>query len=102
MEDARGLLLAAKRAKINVPRNNETDGYGNFTFLASDGWGKELKLVESVEELALGAITVELQSETIKEFDNYFKRLVPPQMKLSSKLHKPVTSNHIINTRNPW
>lgn len=31
MEDARGLLLAAKRAgKV-----------GQFTFLASDGWGKE-------------------------------------------------------------
>ena len=75
MEDARGILLAAQRANnINF-----------FTWVASDGWGKEEKLVEGVEEVAEGAITVELQTTIIKEFDTYMKSLNP--------------SN---NKRNPW
>ena len=75
MEDARGILLAAQRAEnINF-----------FTWVASDGWGKEEKLVEGVEEVAEGAITVELQTTIIKEFDTYMNNLNP--------------SN---NKRNPW
>ena len=75
MEDARGILKAAQRANnINF-----------FTWVASDGWGKEEKLVEGVEEVAEGAITVELQTTIIKEFDTYMKSLNP--------------SN---NKRNPW
>lgn len=95
MEDARGLLLAAKRA----------DKKGMFTWIAADGWGRELKLVEEVEEIALGAITVELQSETVNDFDEYFKRLrlAPPSpIKSSHKLATPITYNFIINKRNIW
>ena len=64
MEDARGLLLAAHRAQAPDA----------FIWIAADGWGKEMKLVENVEAVALGAITVELQSEPITEFDEYFRR----------------------------
>lgn len=97
MEDARGLLLAAKRA-------NKTS---MFTWIAADGWGRELKLVEDVEEIALGAITVELQSETVVEFDQYFKRLrlIPPPTRTSShkpNLHTPITTSYTINSRNIW
>lgn len=75
MEDARGILKAAQRA-----------GNANFfTWIASDGWGKEEKLVEGVEEVAEGAITVELQTTSIDEFDTYMKSLTPAR-----------------NLRNPW
>lgn len=75
MEDARGILLAAQRA----------DNINYFTWVASDGWGKEEKLVEGVEDVAEGAITVELQTTIIKEFDTYMKNLNPDN-----------------NKRNPW
>ena len=75
MEDARGILQAAQRAKI----------INFFTWIGSDGWGKEEKLVEGVEEVAEGAITVELQTTNIAEFDEYMKALNPRD-----------------NTRNPW
>ncbi|XP_054164108.1 metabotropic glutamate receptor-like isoform X2 [Oppia nitens] len=60
-EDNRGLLEAAKAA-------NQTN---SFSFIASDGWGTQAKLVEGVEEEAEGTITVELQSREIEEFDYY-------------------------------
>lgn len=74
-EDARGILQSAKRAGV----------YENFHFVASDGWGKQQKLVEGLEDVAQGAITVELQSELIPEFDVYMKSLTPEN-----------------NLRNPW
>lgn len=75
MEDAKGLLRAAKRA-------NATN---SFTWVAADGWGKEMKVVEGVEDVALGAITVELSSTVIREFDDYLLKL-----------------NVKNNRRNPW
>lgn len=42
-------------------------------------------LIEGVEEVAEGAITVELQTTLIEEFDEYFKKLTP-----------------LNNLRNPW
>lgn len=74
-EDARGILQAAKRAGV----------YQELHFVASDGWGKQQKLVESLEEVAEGAITVELQSELVPGFDSYMKALTPDN-----------------NLRNPW
>ncbi|KAL6260303.1 hypothetical protein P5V15_007835 [Pogonomyrmex californicus] len=74
-EDARGILEAAKRSNLSQP----------FQWLASDGWGRQGKLVEGVEEEAEGAITVELQSENIPGFDNYMASLTPEN-----------------NRRNPW
>ncbi|RWS30089.1 metabotropic glutamate receptor-like protein [Leptotrombidium deliense] len=75
MDDASKLLHAVKRA--NKPNF--------FTWIASDGWGKEEKLVQGVEEVAQGALTVELQSEKIQAFDDYMKNLTPLE-----------------NKRNPW
>lgn len=54
-------------------------------WLASDGWGRQSKLVEGLEEEAEGAITVELQSQNIPEFDSYMGSLTPEN-----------------NRRNPW
>ena len=36
-----------------------------FTWLASDGWGKQSQVVSGIEEFAAGAITVELESKRI-------------------------------------
>ncbi|XP_017155685.1 metabotropic glutamate receptor isoform X1 [Drosophila miranda] len=74
-EDARGILQAAKRAKLTQ----------QFHWIASDGWGKQQKLLEGLEEIAEGAITVELQSEIIEDFDRYMMQLTPRT-----------------NQRNPW
>lgn len=74
-EDTRELLLAVKRAKL----------FHNFAWVAADGWGTHQKLVEGVEEVAWGAITVELQAKAIPGFDQYMKALTP-----------------WANGRNPW
>lgn len=74
-EDTRELLLAVKRARL----------FHNFAWVAADGWGTHQKLVEGVEEVAWGAITVELQAKAIPGFDHYMKALTP-----------------WANARNPW
>ncbi|XP_030379803.1 metabotropic glutamate receptor [Scaptodrosophila lebanonensis] len=74
-EDARRILQAAKRANLAQP----------FHWVASDGWGKQQKLLDGLEEIAEGAITVELQSEIIEDFDRYMMQLNPRS-----------------NLRNPW
>ncbi|XP_078046873.1 metabotropic glutamate receptor-like [Augochlora pura] len=74
-EDARGILEAASRSNLSQP----------FQWLASDGWGRQGKLVEGLEDEAEGAITVELQSKNIPGFDEYMASLTPEN-----------------NRRNPW
>ncbi|KAK8787418.1 hypothetical protein V5799_022805 [Amblyomma americanum] len=74
-DDARGLLAAAKRANAT----------GHLVWLASDGWGRQTQVVEGLEEQAEGAITVELDSRIIPEFDEYMKNLTV-----------------LTNKRNPW
>nr|XP_034175458.1 metabotropic glutamate receptor [Osmia lignaria]XP_034175459.1 metabotropic glutamate receptor [Osmia lignaria] len=74
-EDARGILEAARRSNLSQ----------SFQWLASDGWGRQIKLVEGLEEEAEGAITVELQSKNIPGFDEYMASLTPDT-----------------NRRNPW
>jgi len=71
----RGLLNASKRMQVQL----------QLHWIASDGWGKQQKLVESLEEVAEGAITVELQSEHMPGFDEYMMSLTPEN-----------------NLRNPW
>jgi len=76
VEDAGALLRATRRL-------NETD---RFVWIASDGWGKEeLPVVGGNEVAAEGALTIELQSTRLPEFDSYFRQL------------RPAT-----NDRNPW
>ncbi|KAF0307263.1 Metabotropic glutamate receptor [Amphibalanus amphitrite] len=74
-EDARGVLEAAKRLRLREP----------FHWIASDGWGKQESLVQGVEEVAEGAITVELTSRRVAAFDRYMAELTPDT-----------------NRRNPW
>ncbi|XP_013392097.2 metabotropic glutamate receptor 3 [Lingula anatina] len=73
-EDARGLLSAATRK--NVTR---------LVWIASDGWGTQVSPVQNNGISAQGALTIELQSNLIPEFDEYFLSLDPMN-----------------NTRNPW
>ncbi|KAM9311157.1 metabotropic glutamate receptor 3 [Gastrophryne carolinensis] len=72
-DDTRELLAAANRLNAS------------FTWIASDGWGAQESIVKSNEHIAFGAITLELASHKVKEFDKYFKSLNP-------------SNNH----RNPW
>lgn len=74
-EDARQILRASSRANLSQP----------FQWIASDGWGRQMKLLEGLEEQAEGAITVELQSKSIPGFDEYMAELTPAG-----------------NSRNPW
>ncbi|XP_048512295.1 metabotropic glutamate receptor isoform X2 [Athalia rosae] len=74
-EDARRILEAARRSNLSQP----------FQWIASDGWGKQGKLVEGLEDVAEGAITVELQSASYPGFDDYMATLTPET-----------------NRRNPW
>lgn len=75
VEDAKNLLSAIKR-------QNLTD---HFIFIASDGWGRQTGPVFRNELVAEGALTIELQSKYISDFDGYFKALNPFK-----------------NKRNPW
>ncbi|CAH2275658.1 metabotropic glutamate receptor 3, partial [Pelobates cultripes] len=72
-DDTRELLAAANRFNAS------------FTWIASDGWGAQESIVKGNEHIAYGAITLELASHPVKEFDKYFKSLNPS-----------------INHRNPW
>ena len=72
---SRGLLAAAQALG-----HEDT-----FYWIASDGWGKQQQVIADLEEVAAGAITVELESKKIEDFDEYMFRLSPEN-----------------NTRNPW
>lgn len=79
-EDLRSMLQAAKRAEnrgIKKP----------FVWLASDFWGTRLGHVEGLEDIADGAITIEIQTfeGQLKPFYDYFSKLSP-----------------LNNSRNPW
>lgn len=75
VEDAKRLLNAATKA-------NTTD---RFVWVAADGWGREEAPVENNQISASGALTIELQSQNIGPFDDYFQNLNPTD-----------------NIRNPW
>ena len=77
-EHAVGLLRAAKRANLHKE---------GFVWLGTDQWGIQHSVVAGSEEVALGAITIELQSKRSDEFDSYFTSLHP--------------GNPVVE-RNPW
>uniref|UniRef100_A0A8C4RT10 Metabotropic glutamate receptor 3 n=1 Tax=Erpetoichthys calabaricus TaxID=27687 RepID=A0A8C4RT10_ERPCA len=72
-DDTRELLAAANRLNAS------------FTWIASDGWGAQESVVKGNENVANGAITLELAAHPVKEFDRYFQSLHPSS-----------------NRRNPW
>lgn len=74
-DDVREMLEAIQRTKMHE----------QFTYIASDAWGTQAKLVEGVEDAAEGTFTLELESRILPEFDDYIRELTP--------------SN---NVRNPW
>lgn len=73
IEDARELLTAAQQLNVS------------FLWVASDGWGALESVVLGSEEIADGAITLELASYPLFEFSRYFQSLHP-----------------LNNTRNPF
>lgn len=75
IEDAKGILKAAHKKNV----------YGRFYWIAADGWGKQDVVEKHCDRAAEGALTLELQSTFIPEFDDYFLNLNPQD-----------------NTRNPW
>uniref|UniRef100_A0A6Q2Y1A5 Metabotropic glutamate receptor 1 n=1 Tax=Esox lucius TaxID=8010 RepID=A0A6Q2Y1A5_ESOLU len=72
----RGLLMAMRRLGV---------AGGEFLLIGSDGWADRDEVVEGYEQEAEGGITMKLQSEEVKSFDDYFLKL-----RLDT------------NTRNPW
>jgi len=86
VEDARELLTATRRL-------NET---GRFVWIASDGWGKEeLPVLGGNNVAAEGALTIELQTTPLPEFDVYFRQLRP-----ATNERNPWSLQ--VNERNPW
>lgn len=79
-EDLRSMLLAAKRAQ---ERGNKKE----FIWLASDFWGTRLRHLKGLEDVADGAITLEVQTfdKQLQPFYDYFWKLNP-----------------LNNSRNPW
>ncbi|XP_038581991.1 metabotropic glutamate receptor 1 isoform X2 [Micropterus salmoides] len=71
----RGLLMAMRRLGV----------FGEFLLIGSDGWADRYEVVEGYEQEAEGGITMKLQSEVVKTFDDYYLKL-----RLDT------------NTRNPW
>ncbi|CAJ1078456.1 metabotropic glutamate receptor 1 isoform X3 [Xyrichtys novacula] len=71
----RGLLMAMRRLGV----------FGEFLLIGSDGWADRYEVVEGYEQEAEGGITMKLQSEVVKSFDDYYLKL-----RLDT------------NTRNPW
>ncbi|XP_028996146.1 metabotropic glutamate receptor 1 isoform X2 [Betta splendens] len=71
----RGLLMAMRRLGV----------FGDFLLVGSDGWADRYEVVEGYEQEAEGGITMKLQSEVVKSFDDYYLRL-----RLDT------------NSRNPW
>ncbi|XP_039981711.1 metabotropic glutamate receptor 1 [Xiphias gladius] len=71
----RGLLMAMRRLEV----------FGEFLLIGSDGWADRYEVVEGYEQEAEGGITMKLQSEVVKSFDEYYLKL-----RLDT------------NTRNPW
>ncbi|XP_043218072.1 metabotropic glutamate receptor-like [Amphibalanus amphitrite] len=79
-KDARGLLKAAKRMGLQQ----------QFHWIAAfahsgDGWGSRRSVVRGAEEVAEGALAVELASRPLPAFDRYMAELTPDT-----------------NRRNPW
>ncbi|KAK6295535.1 hypothetical protein J4Q44_G00347610 [Coregonus suidteri] len=72
----RSLLMAMRRLGV---------AGGEFLLIGSDGWADRDEVVEGYEQEAEGGITMKLQSEEVKSFDDYFLKL-----RLDT------------NTRNPW
>uniref|UniRef100_W5L5C2 Metabotropic glutamate receptor 1 n=1 Tax=Astyanax mexicanus TaxID=7994 RepID=W5L5C2_ASTMX len=71
----RSLLMAMRRRGVS----------GEFLLIGSDGWADRDEVVEGYEQEADGGITMKLQTEEVKSFNDYFL-----------KLHLDT------NTRNPW
>ncbi|XP_061418925.1 metabotropic glutamate receptor 3-like [Lethenteron reissneri] len=72
-DDAKELLAAARTL------------HASFYWVASDGWGALESVIKGQEDVADGALTIELNSQRVKEFDEYFQSLLPAK-----------------NKRNPW
>ena len=65
--DIRYLLEATQKLRI-APRN--------FTWIGSDGWSNRHHVVETAEEVALGALTIMVRTgEVSPKFKNYFSNL---------------------------
>ncbi|XP_046583358.1 metabotropic glutamate receptor 1-like [Haliotis rubra] len=71
------------KALLKAMERNDVEG--KFLFIGSDGWGSRGDVVEGVEKLAAGGISVRLYSPPIPRFDDHYGKL-----------------RHDNNTRNPW
>ncbi|ESO83929.1 hypothetical protein LOTGIDRAFT_71752, partial [Lottia gigantea] len=65
--------LAQTRALMKaVDRMNAS---GDFTWIGSDAWGRNIQDYDGIEKAALGAITIKFYSPSVKRFDDSFMHL---------------------------
>ncbi|CAF4898333.1 unnamed protein product [Rotaria sp. Silwood1] len=91
-EDARKLLQAIKLF----------NGTYRPVLIASDAWGKESSVVINGEtdEIAVGALTLELVSIQPSNFDRYFNALKPDI--INRKIYENSHDEKLKSSRNPW
>ncbi|CAF0951414.1 unnamed protein product [Adineta steineri] len=93
-EDARKLLQAIK----------SFNGTHRPVLIASDAWGKESSVVINgdTDEIAVGALTLELISIQPANFDKYFNALKPdlPNENIQTDINNRTFKT--ISSRNPW
>ncbi|KAK1889356.1 Metabotropic glutamate receptor 1 [Dissostichus eleginoides] len=81
-----GFINISETAFISYPsQEGECGGCGILPIDFDDGWADRYEVVEGFEQEAEGGITMKLQSEVVKTFDDYYLKL-----RLDT------------NTRNPW
>ncbi|KAF2361120.1 GPCR family 3 C-terminal protein [Trinorchestia longiramus] len=71
----RNLFKAAQRKNVS----------SRFLFIGSDGWADRTDVVDGLEEVFIGGISVKIKSPYVKVFDEYYFNLKP-----------------LRNARNPW
>ncbi|CAF0930826.1 unnamed protein product [Adineta ricciae] len=93
-EDARKLLQAVKL--INVTHRP--------VLIASDAWGKESSVVihGDTDEIAVGALTLELISMQPVNYDRYFNALKPDLTQISDDENEDNQKPKTVASRNPW
>ncbi|KAF8365679.1 mgl-2 [Pristionchus pacificus] len=75
----RGMFFAQKRLGEKII------GFQRFQWIGSDGWADREDVVEGIEEMAIGSLSIRIHSPNVPAFEDYYHALTPEN-----------------NTANPW
>ncbi|XP_041364237.1 metabotropic glutamate receptor 3-like [Gigantopelta aegis] len=67
-------LYQARAFFFAVKRKN---AQGKFSWIGSDGWGRNIQDYSGIEDIANGAIIINFFSKVVQRFDEYFQHLTP-------------------------